>query len=305
MGTTTLNGFTTTWVPYNNFELVYTGSFTLPEEEDYFDLIIGLDTPYNYTGGNLVVMINKTGTDWWSDDPWWKQTEMATARTFFAISDEVVFNPAVSYPVLNEEDDPYCWTDNYVADITLFFGEPPVPPAVGSLTGTVTSGGANLEGVLVSVDGTDFSGTSNAAGVYTIADIPVGTYSITAIKTGYEVYEASDIAIEEDTATNHPINMTALTVTVNISGWVTGATIDVLIPDVNITLSGPGNYSTTSDASGNFSFSNVYGELTYTLTEWRTLDRNAPGGTVAVPGFNPSRPAYFCLKVGYSFYNKL
>jgi hypothetical protein len=42
-------------------------------------------------------------------------------------------------------------------------------------------------------------------------------------------------------------------------------------------------------------------ELTYTMTEWRSLNQQVPNGTVIVPGFNPSRPAYFCIRAGYSF----
>jgi len=47
-------------------------------------------------------------------------------------------------------------------------------------------------------------------------------------------------------------------------------------------------------------------ELAYTLTEWRTLRNSGsrppePNATVIVPGFNPSRPAYFCLKATYIF----
>jgi hypothetical protein len=42
-------------------------------------------------------------------------------------------------------------------------------------------------------------------------------------------------------------------------------------------------------------------ELSYTITEWRTISRNENNGTVIVPGFNPSRPAYFCLKASYIF----
>jgi opacity protein-like surface antigen len=41
--------------------------------------------------------------------------------------------------------------------------------------------------------------------------------------------------------------------------------------------------------------------LSYTFTEWRTLRSSDANGTVIVPGFNPSRPAYFCLKATYIF----
>jgi hypothetical protein len=44
-------------------------------------------------------------------------------------------------------------------------------------------------------------------------------------------------------------------------------------------------------------------ELTYTLTEWRTIyyDIENPISTQLNPGFNPSRPAYFCVRASYSF----
>jgi|GEM_PF-668303 len=45
-------------------------------------------------------------------------------------------------------------------------------------------------------------------------------------------------------------------------------------------------------------------ELAYTWTEWRTISPNkAPTSvnSIWVPGYNPSRPAYFCLKASYSF----
>jgi opacity protein-like surface antigen len=41
--------------------------------------------------------------------------------------------------------------------------------------------------------------------------------------------------------------------------------------------------------------------LDFTQTEWRTIKSSDPGGTVWVPGFNPSRPAYFTLKCTYAF----
>jgi len=45
-------------------------------------------------------------------------------------------------------------------------------------------------------------------------------------------------------------------------------------------------------------------ELAYTWTEWRTISSlRKPQSvySVWVPGYNPSRPAYFCLKASYSF----
>ncbi len=66
-----------------------------------------------------------------------------------------------------------------------------VPPLTATLQGTVTDAdtGYAIAGVLVEVVGTAFSAYTNSSGDYSIADIPVGTYTIRFSKEGYEVLE--------------------------------------------------------------------------------------------------------------------
>ncbi len=60
--------------------------------------------------------------------------------------------------------------------------------SVGTVTGTVTSGGIPVKGasISLSVSGTTYSATTGSAGTYSIANVPFGTdYSVTASKFGY------------------------------------------------------------------------------------------------------------------------
>jgi len=57
LGSTNVDLFTNSiiWIPLENFELVYTGMLDVMDR-GLFDVIIPLDTPYEYTSGNLVMM---------------------------------------------------------------------------------------------------------------------------------------------------------------------------------------------------------------------------------------------------------
>ena len=64
---------------------------------------------------------------------------------------------------------------------------PPPPPAKGTIAGTVTSStNLAISGATVSVDGTSHSDTTLTDGIYSIPDVGVSTYSVTASATGFE-----------------------------------------------------------------------------------------------------------------------
>jgi len=71
---------------------------------------------------------------------------------------------------------------------------PPAPPATGTIAGTVTDTdtGNLIEGATVTADG--YSTTTEANGTYTLADLPVGSYTVTASATGYtELSKTADV----------------------------------------------------------------------------------------------------------------
>ncbi|MCL2065058.1 MAG: choice-of-anchor J domain-containing protein [Candidatus Cloacimonetes bacterium] len=71
----------------------------------------------------------------------------------------------------------------------------------GTLTGTVTSSGAPLSGATVTVVGAGNSTTTNAQGQYSIINIPVGTYSVTAERVGYTTGTNTGVVITDGQTT--------------------------------------------------------------------------------------------------------
>jgi len=82
-------------------------------------------------------------------------------------------------------------------------------PGVGSITGTVSSGGSNVTGALVTINNGlfSFSGeapdqTTNTAGAYSFpAAVPAGTWQVTVSKTGYKTKTTSITVTSSATAT--------------------------------------------------------------------------------------------------------
>lgn len=77
----------------------------------------------------------------------------------------------------------------------------------GRFTGTVSSGGIAVEGVLVHVvDGNINDETTDAAGGYTTQNLPTGTYTVQYSKAGYVTQNIS-IEVMDDGDTLHDVNL--------------------------------------------------------------------------------------------------
>jgi hypothetical protein len=60
------------WLPFENYVLVYEGPLHCPSGIN--DILISLDTPFNYTGGNLAIRTSKTYQADWGGDRYWIAT---------------------------------------------------------------------------------------------------------------------------------------------------------------------------------------------------------------------------------------
>ncbi|NVM46722.1 MAG: S8 family serine peptidase [Candidatus Lokiarchaeota archaeon] len=79
--------------------------------------------------------------------------------------------------------------------------------ATGTITGTVTdkNTGSVIEGAAVSADG--FGDLTEANGIYSLNDIPVGSYTVTASKTGYtEESQVVDVSKDNTTVVDFSLN---------------------------------------------------------------------------------------------------
>ena len=139
----------------------------------------------------------------------------------------------------------------------------PVPDGVGSLSGVVTSAGAPLAGAQIVVPGTEFSVGSAADGSYILHLIPVGTHSVTASKTGYTSVTHTVTIVEGETATQN-FALEIVPVQVSVSGRIVGSGApDVGLAGATISLSGFAPYTATTNASGQFTISDVSANHTY------------------------------------------
>jgi hypothetical protein len=146
------------------------------------------------------------------------------------------------------------------------------------ISGTVTLNGSGLSGVTMTLSG-DASQTkqTDSDGYYSFSGLSNGTFTITPSKTGYSFNPASrsiDIAGSsvtgaDFTASQLPTYSIAGTVALGSGNPLTGVTI---------TLSGDASLTTTTNASGNYSFTDL-SNGTYTITPSKSSYAFTPPST--------------------------
>jgi len=135
----------------------------------------------------------------------------------------------------------------------------PAPPTTGSIAGTVTDAvtGATIAGAAVT-DGTR-SATSDANGGYSIANVPAGTYAVTATASGHNSASQSvQVTAGQTSTANFALSPPPGAIAGTVRDAATGATIaGAAVTD--------GTRSATTNASGGYSIANVSAG-TYTVT---------------------------------------
>ena len=140
------------------------------------------------------------------------------------------------------------------------------PEPVGILSGLVTHNGNPLDDVIISLNNSVFSGITNSEGIYTINNISLGTYEVTAQKVGYNTETATNIVISQDQTTTQNFQMTIAGI-VTVSGKVIASDTNQGLENAEVILSGPTTYPTVfTDSQGNYIIPDVAGGSTYILT---------------------------------------
>ncbi len=141
------------------------------------------------------------------------------------------------------------------------------PTAAGAITGQVTdsSTGAAISGATVSYSGG--STTTDSSGNYTLSNVAPGSYTVTAAATNY-VSASSTASVTSGNATtlNFQLNPAPGNTPGMLQGRVTNISTGGAVSGATVSFSGG---STTTDSSGNYSFSNV-APGTYTVTASHT-----------------------------------
>jgi hypothetical protein len=217
-------------------------------------------TPFLYTGDNLVVMVEVnyggTGTTTYQT---FRYTTSTTASHHYMYAD-------TTPPTTNG----YVNASRPNVGISFQMG------GMGSLSGTVSTGGNPLDGANITIVGTPYTQNTTATGSYNFPFVQPGTYQVTCSKLGY-MSQTQQAVIVADQATTLNFNM-VLAPSVNVTGTVVGSEAPTVgLADASITLTGVINYNGTTNAQGQFTIPNVLAGNTYNYIISKQGYQNATG----------------------------
>ena len=255
MGETTQTNLTNGWIPATQLTQVFNGNVSYLSGQNA--VIIELDTPYMYEGGNLVVMVHRPmdtqnyGTE---DEFYHDETLEHIDRTRYERDNNIIFDP------YNPPEVSYSF--ELLANITFTFFQ----GAMGEAEGYVYDDlGASLEGAEVLIEENQMLTYTNEQGYYHFGNILTGVYNLTASLFGYSP-QTVQMEIFENQTTQVDFNLIPLG-SVSVSGQVVGSDFPTIgLEDAYVTLTGFENYETYTDENGFFLFPDVYTNITYDLT---------------------------------------
>ncbi len=250
IGETELENLNAGWVDPATLTLVYDGTADFPSGIN--DIILTLDMPYIYTGGNLVVYTQRVWEDQYfaSTDRFYGTEDPNSGRTRRASADATVYDPA---------EPPAGSVMHWLPNTTLFFST----AGLGALEGTVTDGTDPIEGVKVSVMGTMASAYTDEVGAYAFPYLLPGTYDIQFELFGYTTVVEEDVVIEEEENTTLDVTLNAIA-QYTVEGVVKGND-DLFLEGAAIMLEGYDDYMVLTNADGEFTIDDVY-DGTYVMT---------------------------------------
>jgi hypothetical protein len=254
LGSTDLADLSGGWIlpGAGNLTLVYDGNIDFPSGEN--SVTIPLQTPYNYTGGNLVLYANRPyDTVYYSSSDNFRAQTVGTNRARKLYSDSVTYDP------LNPSAAGTLSGTFPMTSISF------LTTGYSVLNGTVTSGGNPLADVNVVINTTTHSTTTNVAGGYNFPFVEPGAYTVTASKVGYESQTLPVTLVADETTTLNFALQPSTTVTV--SGHVVGSDQPTVgLAGVEVTLDGAMDYTGTTNANGDFTITGVLSGNSYDYT---------------------------------------
>lgn len=253
MGTTQLADLSAGWIlPSDGLTQVFNGTINLPAGEN--SIVIPLQTPFLYTGGTLVLYANRPmDTQYYNTNDNFKCQTIGTNRARLLRNDSTEYDPLAP---------------SAAGTLSGKFGKTAltfVVSGMGSLSGTVTSGGNPVEGVAIQIVDNTWNQTTTATGQYSFPFLPVGTYNVSASKVGYET-QILPAVITDGNNTVVNFNLVSSS-TVSVTGHVVGSDQPTVgLANVAVLLDGPLDFTGTTNASGDFTITGVLSGNTYDYT---------------------------------------
>jgi hypothetical protein len=276
LGNTTSANLSSGWINASSLTEVFNGNVTFPSGAN--TISITLTTPFAYTGGNLVLMMNRPMDTvfYGSNDRFYCQT-VGTNRARRSYSDTVNYDP------FNPPTGSTLGGQFPKTTITYFIG------GLGAVQGTVYGvGNLPVANATVSIPSTSQTYTTTASGAYNFPYVTTGTKAVSVSAHTYQTASVDVTVVENNTVTQDFYLAQMPTV------LLTGRVVETLAPaegisGATIAFTGYEPYTTTTDPDGYFSVPGVYANQIYNWTATATRHTGA-SGQVAVSAVNQTMP---------------
>ncbi|MDX9978191.1 MAG: carboxypeptidase regulatory-like domain-containing protein, partial [Candidatus Cloacimonadales bacterium] len=238
------------WLSANNFSLVYDGNIDLhkPGNQE-IDFI--LDTPFDYTGHNLAIMIIRPLDETvYSVGNSWKcsESDLYPNRTIYRNSS---IDPNITSPGTGTRQ-------NSIPNIVFAFNT----VGYASISGIVSNEIGPIEDVKVEIEGTNRSVMTNAAGEYQLQNLNPGVFNLLASKEGYIDTRIDNVELNINEEIVRDILITDRPL-VSVSGKIIASDTGLPLEGAIIKLD---NQVTETDNTGEYLFNNIYGGKSYLLS---------------------------------------
>ena len=218
--------------------------------------IFELDTPFEYTQGNLIIV-----------------TESAfggsggTSGHSFLYSEEDHGSHAYWYSDGSINENQLGSLNSNRPNIMLGF-----LANTGNISGTVTGADNQaLSGVNIQLNNGLYNTSTNALGHYQFNFVPEGSYALSFSKHGYQTHSQTVVLqADDELVIDHSMQPLPQ---VSVSGTILAYDTGAGIAGASIVLTGYEDYSANTDATGDFTIVNVYGNQNY------NFNISAPGYT--------------------------
>lgn len=257
MGITNEYSMGSGWIPAGEMELVFDGTIDLLN--GIYDLVIPLDKPFEYNGGNITLLF-------YGDYDLFYFLESGYGLNAYCSE----YGPAASrYLYQRILFDPYNPDNNYGTFVryipnTMFFFN---AEGKGSVSGNVfeADGQTPIKDARVSIQGLTNTVRTNAQGYYQFSFVDKGLQYISVKAIGYEE-QTLDITITEGDDTQQDFTLTTKP-SITVTGKVVGSNdTSVGLSGATVTLSNYANYSTITNELGEFTLTDVWGNASYDIT---------------------------------------
>jgi len=243
IGETTQTNLDGGFINPSELTLVFDGDLNFPGGEN--ELTINLQTPYVYSGGNLVIYSYRNlDTQYYSSSDLFYLVATDENRSRHRQSDSQIDPLAPSSGTVKA----------YVPEVSMFFST----AGLGTIAGNVTCEGAPAGGVTVQIVDATRKTTTDAAGNYALPYLIPGTYALNFTKFGFTDSFVENITVVGDETTT--VNTTISPIQqYMVSGTVTASDTGLPIEGAVVNFYGYEDYTDTTDATGHYSMSGVWG----------------------------------------------